>query len=127
MELAAIITVLALAQYLFFGFRVGQLRGKHGVSAPDIIGDPEFMRMFRIHQNTMEQLVVFVPALWIFIQFWDPKWGAAIGLIFIASRQIYYLGYLKDPKARGSGFGLGFVTLLVLLVGVLAGAVMKML
>ncbi len=127
MELVAIITVLALMQFIFFGMRVGQMRGKHGVKAPDMTGDPEFMRMFRIHQNTMEQLVVFVPALWIFAHYWDAKWGAAIGLIYIASRFVYYLGYLKDPKDRGRGFGIGFVTTAVLMIGGLVGAVMQML
>jgi glutathione S-transferase len=127
MELVVIITALALIQFTFFGIRVGQLRVKHGVSAPDTIGDPEFMRMFRVHQNTMEQLVVFLPVLWMFIQYWNPSWGAALGLIFIASRQVYYLGYLKDPKARGKGFGLGFAVIAVLLVGGVAGAVMAML
>ncbi len=127
MELVAIITVLALMQFIFFCMRVGQMRGKHGVKAPDMTGDPEFMRMFRIHQNTMEQLIVFVPALWIFAHYWDPKWGAAIGLIYIASRFVYYLGYLKDPKDRGRGFGIGFAAITVLLVGGIAGAVMKML
>ena len=127
MELVAIITVLALMQFIFFGMRVGQMRGKHGVKAPDMTGDPEFMRMFRIHQNTMEQLIVFVPALWIFAHYWDPKWGAAIGLIYIASRFVYYLGYLKDPKDRGRGFGIGFAAITVLLVGGIAGAVMQML
>ena len=124
MELVAIITVLALMQFVYFGVRVGQMRAKHGVKAPEMTGDPEFMRMFRIHQNTMEQLVVFVPALWIFAHYWDPKWGAAIGLIYIASRFVYYLGYLKDPKDRGRGFGIGFVMTAVLLVGSIAGAVM---
>ncbi len=127
MDLVAIIIVLALMQFVYFGIRVGQMRAKHGVKAPEMTGDPEFMRMFRIHQNTMEQLVVFIPALWIFVQYWEPKWGAAIGLIYIASRFVYYLGYLKDPKDRGRGFGIGFVTIAVLMVGGLAGAVMKML
>ena len=79
MEYVVIITVIALAQFIFFGIRVGQMRGKHGVSAPDTIGDPEFMRMFRIHQNTMEQLVVFLPALWLFVDYWEETWGVAIG------------------------------------------------
>ena len=127
MEYVVIITVIALAQFVFFGFRVGQMRAKHGVSAPDTIGDPEFMRMFRIHQNTMEQIVVFLPALWLFVDYWEETWGAAIGLIFIASRQVYYLGYLNDPKARGKAFGIGFATLAVLLVGTLAGVVMDLL
>lgn len=127
MELVVIIAALALFQFMFFGFRVGTMRAKHGVTAPDTIGDPEFMRMFRVHQNTMEQLVVFLPLLWMFTQYWNPAWGAALGLIFVASRQIYFLGYLKEPKTRGKGFGLGFTVLILLLVGTIAGAVMAML
>jgi glutathione S-transferase len=127
MELVVIITALALVQFVFFGIRVGQMRMKHGVIAPDTIGDPEFMRMFRVHQNTMEQLVVFLPLLWMFTQYWNPAWGASLGLIFVASRQIYFLGYVKEPKARGKGFGLGFTVLILLLVGTVVGAVMAML
>ena len=127
MEMVAIITALALAQFVFFGFMVCRMRVKHGVRAPDTVGDPEFMRMFRIHQNTMEQLVLFVPSLWIYAYYQDPKWGAGIGLIFIATRFVYYLDYLKDPKARWRGFGIGFVTIAVLLVGGVAGAIKTML
>ena len=127
MELVAIITILALLQFVFFGIKTGQMRAKHGVKAPDIIGDPEFMRMFRIHQNTMEQLVVFIPALWIFSHYFEPTWGAGIGLIYIASRFVYFLGYLKDAGDRGKGFGIGFATLMVLTVGSIVGAVMQML
>ncbi len=127
MEMVAIITALALIQFVLFGILVGRMRAKHGVSAPEIVGDPEFMRTFRIHQNTMEQLVVFVPSLWMFAHFSDPKWGAGIGLIYIAARFVYYLDYLKDPKARGRGFGIGFVAIAVLLVGGVAGAIKTML
>ena len=123
MEMVAIITALALIQFVFFGIQVGRMRAKHGVSAPEIVGDPEFMRMFRIHQNTMEQLVVFVPSLWMFAHFSNPKWGAGIRLIYIATRFVYYLDYLKDPRARGRGFGIGFVAIAVLLVGGTAGAI----
>ena len=71
MDLVAIIIVLALIQFVYFGIRVGQMRAKHGVKAPEMTGDPEFMRMFRIHQNTMEQLVVFIPALGLSILYFE--------------------------------------------------------
>lgn len=127
MELVTIITALALIQFVFFGIQVGKMRGKHEVKAPEMTGHPEFMRMFRIHQNTMEQLVVFVPSLWMFAHYFDPKWGAGIGLIYIAARTVYFLDYRKDPKSRGRGFGIGFAAMAVLLVGGIVGAVMKML
>ena len=79
MELPAIVTLLALLEYNFFTFRVGTSRAKYEVAAPATSGNPEWERMFRVQQNTLEQLMVFLPALWIFSTFVDPTIGAAIG------------------------------------------------
>lgn len=116
MEAVAIVTILALGQFIWFSVQVGSMRGKHGVKAPAIAGHPEFERMFRIQQNTMEQLVAFVPALWIFAYFVNPLWGAGIGLVFIIGRFIYRAEYLKDPGGRGPGFTITFVPTAVMLV-----------
>jgi hypothetical protein len=62
MALVAIITVGALIQYVLLSVRVGQARGKYGVEAPAITGHPMFERRFRVHQNTLEALIVFLPA-----------------------------------------------------------------
>jgi len=125
MEAIAIITVLALMQTYAFAIQVGQARVKHGVNAPDTSGHEEFDRMFRIHQNTLEQLILFVPALWIFGLYVQALAGAGIGLVFLIGRFIYRRAYLKDPASRGLGFGLGAVALAVLMLGGLVGAVMS--
>ena len=78
--------------------------------------NPEFERMFRIQQNTMEQLVVFIPALWMFAYFVNPLWGAGLGVVFIVGRFIYRSSYLKDPASRGSGFTITFLPTAVMLV-----------
>ena len=122
MEAIAIVAALALAQYTWFGFQVGQMRVKHGVKAPAVHGDPEFERMFRIHENTLEQLVVFIPALWMYGHFADPLWGAAIGLVYVVGRFLYRASYLKDPAKRGTGFLLGFLATVLLLAGSLIAA-----
>ncbi len=119
----AIVTILALAQYVLFALQVGAMRGKYGIHAPAVSGDPQFERMFRIHQNTMEQLVVFIPALWIYGYLVNPKWGAAIGLVYIVGRFVYRAEYLKDPASRSLGFGLSFIPIAVLLVWALIAAV----
>ena len=62
MELLAIITVLILIQTLFFGFEVGKARGKYKIKAPAVSGDEMFDRHYRIHQNTIEQIVIFIPS-----------------------------------------------------------------
>ena len=116
MQAVAIVTILALAQFMLFSIQVGSMRGKHGVKAPAVTGHPEFERMFRVQQNTMEQLVAFIPALWIYAYLVNPFWGAAIGLVFIIGRFIYRASYVKDPDSRGIGFTLTFLPTAVMLV-----------
>ena len=58
MELPAIVTMLALLEYMFFSLRVGLGREKLGVPAPATTGNAEWERMFRGQQNTLEQLIV---------------------------------------------------------------------
>jgi hypothetical protein len=126
MEATVIITFLALAQYVLFGIQVGAMRGKHGVKAPATSGHEEFERMFRVHQNTLEQLVVFLPALWIHAFYSNPLWGAVIGLVYVVGRFIYRVEYLKDPQSRGPGFSMSFIPSAVLLIWALVAVVLQM-
>lgn len=125
MEALSIITALALLQAVFFAFQVGSARQRHGVSAPAVSGNEDFERHYRVHQNTLEQLIIFLPALWMFGYLVSPLWGAGIGALFILSRFMYRRAYLKDPKSRSTAFGLGFVTMIVLLLGSVVGALMS--
>ena len=126
MEYVAIVTLLALMQFMLFSIQVGSMRMKHGVKAPAITGHDEFERMFRIQQNTMEQLVVFIPALWIYAHLVNPIWGAGIGVVFIIGRFVYRAAYLKDPASRSNGFTIGVVASSVLMIWSLVGAVMSL-
>lgn len=117
MEAIAVVTILALMQFYLFGFQVGQMRAKHGIKAPATIGHPEFERMFRVQQNTMEQLVMFLPALWIFGVLGSPLWAAALGVVFIIGRYVYKRSYVADPSARGLGFALSTSAAAILMIG----------
>ena len=116
MEVTAIVTILALLQFVFFSVQVGGMRGKHGVSAPAVSGHPEFERAFRVQQNTMEQLVVFLPALWLFGHFVNYLWAAGFGIVFIIGRFIYRAEYVKDPSSRGPGFMITFLPTAIMLI-----------
>jgi uncharacterized MAPEG superfamily protein len=83
--------------------------------------------MNRVHQNTMEQLVVFIPALWIHAQYANPLWGAGLALVFIVGRFIYRAEYLKDPGSRSPGFSMSFIPSAILLIWALVAAVMRLL
>jgi uncharacterized membrane protein YecN with MAPEG domain len=126
MELPAIITLLALLEYMFFAFRVGTSRAKFEVAAPATSGHPEWERMFRVQQNTLEQLIVFLPALWIFATFVSPVIGAGIGLLFVIGRPLYYVGYVRNPSDRTTGFLMGFLASVVLLIGGIGGVILSL-
>jgi uncharacterized membrane protein YecN with MAPEG domain len=122
MEPVAVVIVLALVQYVVFGMLVGWARGKYGVKAPAVTGHEIFDRYFRVHQNTLELLVAFVPAIWLFGMYVDPTWAALLGLVFVVARVLYLRGYVTDPAKREVGFALSVLPVLVLLVGALWGA-----
>jgi glutathione S-transferase len=116
--LSAIVTILAVLVFNYMGFRVGSMRGKHKILAPATTGHPEFERAFRIHYNTLEQLVAFLPLLWIATAFFRPYgWlPAAFGLIFVIGRIIYMQAYMSDPATRGTGTTIGMLANVGLLV-----------
>jgi glutathione S-transferase len=126
MHLVAIVTVLALIEYFILGVRVGQARGKFGIEAPAISGHPVFERHFRVHQNTMEQLVLFLPGLWLFATYVSASIGAALGVVFIVGRAMYARAYVADPKSRETGVVLTVVANAVLLLGGLIGALVRL-
>jgi uncharacterized MAPEG superfamily protein len=91
------------------------------VAAPTIAGDPGFERVFRVQQNTLEQLVVFLPSLWLFGAFVSPLWAGGIGFLWILARIFYAWSYYRDAAKRGPGFGISMICTVVLLLGSIAG------
>ena len=118
-----IVTVLAVLQFIAFGFQVGRARGKYGVKTPATTGNELFERFFRIQQNTLELLVCFIPGIYLFSRYFNPLWAAALGVIYLAGRQVYAAAYAKAPAKRSLGYGLSFLPVAILLIGGLIGAV----
>jgi glutathione S-transferase len=114
-----IVIVLALLQFVFFGYAVGRARGRYGVKAPAVTGNEQFERYFRVQMNTLEQLVPFIAAIWLFAQFVDPRWAAALGGVYLIGRSLYFLSYVRNPASRTAGFALSMLPTLVMLAGVL--------
>jgi glutathione S-transferase len=127
MTATALVTLFALIEYLWIAFSVGQARGRYGVTAPATTGNETFERWFRVQQNTLEQLVVFLPSIWLFGLYVNGRVGALIGLFFVAGRYLYVRGYVEDPEKRGRGFMIGFVATAVLLAGGVIGALWRIL
>lgn len=125
MNYVHIIALLAVLQFFVFGVLVGRARAQYGVNAPAVTGNPEFERVFRVHMNTLEQLVGFLPALLIAGQYWSQTLVAALGLVWLIGRLLYRHAYIADPAKRGLGFLLTVLPTFVLLGLGLVGAVMR--
>jgi glutathione S-transferase len=123
MPLVHIVVGLALAQFLFFCFAVGKARGTYKVAAPATTGNEMFERYFRVQMNTLELLVVFLPSILLFGQYFGSYIATALGVIYLIGRMIYFTSYVKDPKSRSMGYGLSALPVMVLLAGALIGAI----
>ncbi|HEX3945157.1 MAG TPA: MAPEG family protein [Rhizomicrobium sp.] len=122
---SAIVTILVILLYFYMGSVVGRMRGRHNIAAPAVIGHPEFERAFRVHTNTLEQLVVFLPLLWLAtVLYRDVAWLPVLfGLVFLIGRIVYMQRYMSEPKSRGPGIMIGMLGILGLLVLTIIGIV----
>jgi glutathione S-transferase len=134
----ALVTIFALMMYQVFTLNVGRARDTFGVKAPAITGSPEFEARYRVQMNTLEQIIVFIPSLWMFALFlgpvtiagihgsvWAPIIAAILGVVWILGRIIYARGYYKSPSKRHIGFMIAFISTSLLMLGALAGMVIK--
>ncbi len=119
--LTSLITCLALLVYVWNFSAVGGARKKYGISAPAVTGSGDFERVFRVQQNMVEQLILFLPSLWIFSSTVSPFWGAIIGAVWVAGRVIYSLSYYMAAEKRGPGFLISMAASGILLIGGLIG------
>ena len=125
MEYATIIVMLALSEYLYFTVRVGANRVKLDVHAPACSGNEKFDRLFRVQQNTLEQLIVFVPATFAFAFYASPVWVLLPGGLFLIARWLYSSAYINEPDKRAPGMIITLLANAVLVLGTLIAVVIK--
>jgi uncharacterized membrane protein YecN with MAPEG domain len=117
-----LVTMLMLVEYLVIGYLVSRARSRYKVKAPAVTGHEAFERHFRVQQNTIEQLIVVLPSMWIFGFTLNPLWAALLGLVFVVARAFYAYGYIKTGGGRHHGFMFGLYATIALLVGGAVGA-----
>ncbi len=123
MAYVSVIVMLALLEYLYFGVAVGRARLRHGVDAPSVSGDEHFERFHRAHQNTLEQLVVFIPAVYAAAYYASALLAVGLGVVWLVARAHYFRGYIAEPTRRGIGMIATVVTSVLLIAAALVGAV----
>ncbi len=119
--LPSVVTLAALITYQGTAMAVGQARVKHKVMPPATSGPEPFERAVRVQQNTLEQLVFFLPTFWLAALLGNPAAASLLGFIWVGGRVAYGIGYRQDPAKRGPGFGISFLSSVILLVMALVG------
>ncbi len=117
-----IVIGLALVEFLWFAMAVAGARGRYKVAAPAVTGNEMFERYLRVQMNTLEQLVVFIPSILLFGQYWSPYVAALLGGVFLVGRLVYFFAYVKNPKSRELGFILTVAPNVTLLGGAILGS-----
>lgn len=123
----SLVTASALLLYFLVTLNVGKARVKYKVSPPQMTGNPDFERVVRVQQNTLEQMILFLPSLWLFSQFISPIWAAGIGAVWIIGRILFAWGYYQAAEKRAVGFGISTLAILALLGGSFTGIIMALL
>lgn len=121
MPYTALVTVAALILTFVLSMRAGAMRQKHGVQAPATTGHPEFERANRVHQNTIEQLVLFLPLLWLALYVLGDAIAGLIGAVWVVGRIVYARAYARDAAARQPGMAITTVSTAALLLASLWG------
>ncbi|HEV2157830.1 MAPEG family protein [Bradyrhizobium sp.] len=125
-HLTALVTLLAIAFYLFVTINVSRARSRTGIKVPATSGHPDFERAFRIQANTLEWMPIFLPSLWLFAVYIGDAVAAALGALWIIGRVTYFIGYSKAAAKRGPGFAIQALTAIALWVGALGAVVLRL-
>jgi len=123
MDFVAFTTLLLLAQYLFFMAMTGKARDEIGIKAPATTGDETFERILRVQLNTLEQLMVTLPCMWLCAFYFSTSFAGIMGLVFFTGRVLYRKAYIADPGTRTTGMIMGFLANILLLITALFGVV----
>jgi glutathione S-transferase len=116
-----IVTLLALLEYSILGVMVGRARQTYGIVAPATTGNPDFERYNRVHVNTLEALIVFLPAVWIFSLSVHYHIGVLLGLLFVIARIVYARGYISAASKRSTGaMATGIINVILVVGGLIA-------
>src|SRR5262249_54843166 len=117
-------TLLVILFYFFLATRVAAARVKYKVELPAIVGNPDFERIFRVHMNTLEWMPTFLVPLWLCAVYFSDAVAAALRIVWIRGRIVYYLGYRQAVEKRLPGFFIQSTVCLLLIIGAVAGIIM---
>lgn len=126
MDIVNLVVLLALVEYVVFVGIVGAARNKYGVSAPATTGHEVWERLHRIQVNTTEQLVLFLPSIYLFSHYVSALWAACLGSVYIIGRIVYFFAYKSAPEKRIIGAIMSSFPSYIMVIGATIGLSIKL-
>ena len=122
--LTSLITLSLIALGWWLAMRVFKARSEFADPAtnaalfhsPEIYSDRNFMIAYRNQMNFLENLILFLPTMWIFAYNVSDGLAAVIGSGYVMGRVLYARNYPRD-YAHARGFQISLACLVFLLVG----------
>lgn len=123
--LTTLATLLVILVFAGFATVVSRARTAYGIHAPAVTGNPDFERRHRVHMNTLEQMPVLLPLLWLTAVWIGDPWAGLAGLVWCVGRVIYARAYYRDAAKRDFGFFIGAVPVGAMLIAVIVAVVVR--
>lgn len=115
--LSAVVTLLAVLIALWTVILVARTRHRVGISPPATTGSPDLECALRVQANTVEQMIIFLPSLWLAALYFHGWIPPVIGVLWCLGRILYGMGYrTAKPQARGPGFAIAIFSNLALII-----------
>jgi len=122
----ALVTLASVLFYAYLGVRVALARGQYNVAAPATAGHPIFERIYRVHMNTLEWMVIYLPCLWLFGSYVSDLGAGLLGALWVLGRIVYMRAYEQAPEKRTQGFVIQAIAVMILFLGALIDILARM-
>jgi len=124
--LTPLVTLAIVLLMLVNAIHVGRARGKYQIKAPAVSGNELFERVYRVQMNTIENVLLFIPAMWIYALYLGDLGAASTGIIWLVGRIWYAVAYTTNPAKRGIGFMISRFAVIGAWLGALYGVILAL-
>jgi glutathione S-transferase len=119
----ALITIFSSLLTFFLAYNTGKTRRTQKSPAYEATKNKQVLIANRVHMNQIENMIVYLPILWMAGLFGPIILVAIVGTVWFASRVAYSIMYLKNPEKRTIPFVIGVVCMIITTLLALLGII----
>ncbi len=110
------VTVIALLHLFALDVYLSFHKFKHGVKDSEIVNDQNFQKINKIFKNATQELVLFLPLIWIFSLITSDNLTGLVGIAWLITRLNYDFSYFRHPQKVSWTMALDSLVILTLFI-----------